>query len=382
VLLVLAPPMGWFCCRNLGALWVCLVGVLGLGLLLPMLAGGPLGLEHRRWWAVPELAVSLGLGLALAPGRGASPRPTAGLASPGANPGGQTAGRPFGRMRLSLALVLALTSLWRAGLARADVQRWAQAGQAAEAQVESVRACLSGLPASELPLLVKDVAHLTADGRAYVLHFGLADRLRPPFEPAQRPVWPWRVLFADGSLWSRDPLGANLSAACHLTPGEGPQGTPLLPVQCLLAGQPASAFEVRTDLVATLSRGEGPEVWSPAPPSGGRFEALLVTELGYCVAALQNPSWVLPQESEQPTPVPSASPEVHFACGWSLRDLLAASGQVRLVDALAQAADFGASSAFLELRQVDGEGRVLAVSPWVKLHWSPKLRDALLPKYP
>lgn len=381
-LLVLAPLLGWFCCRNLGALWASLVAGLGLLLLLPMLAGGPLGLEHRRWWAVPELAVSLGLGLALAPGRGA-------LAGRATGPGGPAAGAPgpalspaLDRIRLSLALVLSLAILWRAGLARADVQVWAQAGQAAQGQVDRLRASLQGLASSDLPVLVSDVPHLTDDGRAYVLHFGLADRLRPPFEKAPRPVWPWRLLFADDPLWRRDALGASLAAAAFLTPGEGTQSTPLLPLSLRLGAQPVSEFEIRPDLASSVPMHAGPEIWCPAPPAGGRLEALLATELGYCVAVLSSPTWVLPEGVQMPAVAPTGSIHAEIGLGWSLRDILAASGQVRLVDALAQAADFGASSAFLELRQVDGAGQVLAVSPWVKLYWSPKLRDALLPKHP
>lgn len=315
-----------------------LCAALGLALLLPMLAGGPLAAEHRRWWALPDACAGICAALLLA-----------------------RLERPTWLWRALLALLLLLCAA-RGWSARQDVAVWSAAGRSAAEHENRLRALQVGLPPDPRPLLAVDVPRLEPGGRAYVLHFGLADRFRPPFEPAPREVWPWRLMFAEQAEWRRAPLGPPLGPGLFSTPSEGRVELPGMSAGARLSGAPADGLWVDQSLAAPQPSGQGPEVWLQVPEPAGRLELVLVTELGYGSAP-----W-LPS-----APAPGAE--------WRLplRDLLLAQGQTRLLDVLAQAADFGAERAFLELRWLDPTGVPVAVAPWIELRWPRAVRDLLLP---
>jgi hypothetical protein len=323
------------------ALGFALCGLLGLALLLPMLAGGPLALEHRRWWALPDACAGIA---------------AAALLSRLASRGG---------VRHGLLLVLLAVCAARAVQARQDVAAWRDAGRAAAEFEARLRAAQHGLPADPRPLLALDVPRLDPEGRAYVLHFGLADRFRPPSAPAPREVWPWRLMFAEEAASRREALGPTLAAGLLASPGESGGGLPLLQAEARLAGAPAEELWVDAGLVAPQLPGTGPEVWLRPPGQPGQLEALLITELGYGGALWQ----AAPFGSETDWKLP-------------LRELLLSQGQFRLLDVLAQAADFGADRAYLELRWLDASGSPVAVAPWIPLRWPRELRNLLLPLRP
>ena len=164
--------------------------------LLPLLSSGAFEPVHFRWLLAPDVYLGLAVAAGLAGGasRSAARRGLLGL--------------------LALAAVAA-----RVPEARADFERWAAAGEQAAAVEAAARRGLSGRAPSPDPVLIATAPRLSADHAAYVLHWGVADRFRPPFEPAPRPVWPWRPLF---NALERDRTPATLPVdGLRLPFGEG-----------------------------------------------------------------------------------------------------------------------------------------------------------------
>jgi len=293
------------------------IGVAGFAPLLPMLSNGVLEEQNARWLLAGEAGFAL----------------TVGAACWGA--------RELTGKRVALVLPLALLLLQRGRDAWLDTHEWAEAGGVAEQRLGQARALVAGEPPSERPVLF-DGFPVAWEG-AYCLGFGAVDRLRAPFEPSPRPVWPLRPLF--GARSSQRPPARALRPDGSLRPWED-LAPPAL--RLLVDGAPATALVLGEDVLTEgtslpLLRVEG------ADP-GTRLEWIAYTELGYEPAA-----WC---------EVGSSQPAV------SLRDLLLlGNGRVSLGQALLLSADSGAERGYLELRALDADGVVLASSAWIELTW-------------
>jgi len=289
-----------------------------------VLAGGVLEEQNRRvlFLADALAAVALGGALRIAPG----PRALAAL------------------LPLLAAAGIRATEAW------ADTHEWAASGRAAEEHVEGVRAALGAEPSAD-PVL--DPSAPRTHGGAYCLAWGVADRFREPFEPAPRPVWPLRVMFAESVPGEREvePASAPVAGLVWLF-GEAPRTVPLLTVA---AGGAVEFGPLAIDL--DVARGGGPEL---ALPGGhpGPFELAVYTELGYEAA-----TW-------RPAGPGADAPRI------TLGEALRLRGLATLGDALIQAADTGSTRAYLEVRALrDGEpgAPALATSRLLPLVWEPDL---------
>jgi hypothetical protein len=370
-LLVLAVLRGSLARRPL--VWVLGAAAGCLLPLVPLLGTIGLGLEHRRWLLAFDLFLGLALAAALGPGW------VAGATGPRA----RTAAA-------ALIGVLGLVLVGQRGIAaRADVRLWAAAGERAAEHEAEIRAALAGEAPDPRPVLVPGLPRLTADGRAYVLHWGVADRFRPPFPPAPRPVWPWRPLFAVGEgplepavelragLLSPPPLGTRRvpELTLRVRPAGAAHGRPEhgLPEH----GPPEQGFDLDAGLLTDAAPGAGAELWLPAELPGTALEFALYTELGYGTARGALPGSVETLE---------AGPQPILGRRMSLREVLlsARPGGLPLHAVLAQAADLGAGQTWLELRVLDeggGGATVLrASSDWIPLRLSAELRELLLPR--
>lgn len=317
---------GW---RRLGArerrasLAAGLAAGLALGLLVPLLADGFLEPENRRLLYVADGALALAAGLAC----------------------GRAAGGGLGTGWIGIVLAGRLVLAWD------DTHDWARAARAGEDEIRRARAAVAAAEPSELPVLLADLP-LHEDG-AYCLGYGVAARFRAPFPPAPRPVWPWRLAFLPEAARERAPRVA-----------PRPDGTiwpcddaPLVPVLAVGVSdeEPLGAGLRLDERAFQASEDRSPRLELSGGPPAALLEALLVTELGY-----------------EPFPLPPL--DAAGAARVTLMELLGRSnGVVAAGQALQQAADLGASVAWLELRAVGPGGELLMASRWIRIGWAPEL---------
>ena len=292
--------------------------------LYALLADGHLEPQNRRLFYVAECALALGLGLAWS--------------------------RSVTRAR-AVCAVLALAVLGgRFALAWNDTHEWARAAWAGEAEVLRARAAVAGATPAEGPVLFPSFP--SAYEGAYCLGFGLAARFRAPFPAAPRPVWPWRLIYAadaareqlalvapraDGSLW---PLDDELR----------------VPELVLRDASGVLVTHARIDEHAILAAEDRSPRFSVAgAPADALLAGVLYSELGY-------------------EPVPLGALDANGAGSFTLMQLLASTnGAVAGAQLFTDAADLGATRAYLELRALDASGAVRAASRWVELTWPAEL---------
>ncbi|MHC4378776.1 MAG: hypothetical protein ACYS26_19415 [Planctomycetota bacterium] len=341
--------------------WRALVGAwllfLGGGLLLaPLIAEGGLAPEHRRWLCLPEALLWLGAA-GLWQLRDGEPN----------DPGRSRSVAPIGWAAAALILLAVAEQGLRA---RQDTLRWAAAGELAELHVERARQALEGEVPSPLPVWDATPPRTNADGTAYVLHWGYADRFREPFLVAHRPVWPWRPIWGHPAA-QRDPVTIPKNDL-RWGFGETQKTVPDMPVRLLDEGQRVEEWVLDERLLQPLGPGEGPDLVLFGEYPTPRIEFVLFTELGHEPAV-----WSTRRE---PRPVPGLpAPAVVVP----LREALMSVGEsgVPLYEALSLAGQFGAVEAYLQVRAVDDErGRVnrpVAASPLLRVTWTPELIRAL-----
>jgi len=286
----------------------------------PMLTTGVLEDQNARWLFVGDMGLAL-------------------TCAAGVMHASKTTGA-----RLLLGALVVLTG-WRAVESARDNEEWKDAARQADVIVADARVSLATAAPSERPVLFD--TFLSSWRGAYCLGFGAADRFRAPFEETPRPAWPLRPVFglatsqrapavpvrADGSLWpwTDDPT-----------------------VERLAAGFEGQALSV--DERAFLSSvDESPTIDVSGSFPGAHFELIVYTEMGY-----------------EPAPWPGdTAPELRRL---SLMEALACSnGTATIGQTLAQAADVGATRAYLEIRVVSASGELLAASPWLALTWKADL---------
>jgi hypothetical protein len=315
--------------------------------LVHVLHGGSVAPEQRRTLLVPALALALAAGARVGP---------------------LCAGFSAARVRQAALFVGVPALCALAWFARGDVQTWATAGRDAERWVADRRTELAGIAADTTPALRADAPRLDASGRAYVLHWGVADRFREPFPRTTRELWPWRPLF-DGAETARE--WRRGSEADVLLP-ERAGAAPELEVRLYDGEREETRLYLDERLWIEPGRTLAPPPRIEIHGAGPTWiEAVLVTDLGY-----------------QAAPIAAfAVPPTHGRATASLRDVLMApvgSGGILLWQALAQSADLGATRAFLELRRhtapklAQSGGAPQAISRWIPLEWSPALRDRML----
>ncbi|MEW6072929.1 MAG: hypothetical protein AB1726_10115, partial [Planctomycetota bacterium] len=306
--------------------------VVGAAPLLPLLRDGILPPQNARLLEVSDLGLCLAAAGAVA-GGGRARRRLAGLAP---------------------AILLLLAGL-RGGWAIADTREWANSGRVAEAAIWRARAAAAGEEAGEVPLLYERFP-VHWEG-AYCLGYGIADRFRAPFPVSPRSVWPARPVY--GQSRSARPAIAAAEEGFVRPWRETRDRVPILPVT--VDGLPDGAAVPVDERVAAA----GPDT-SPVLVVGGSFpaarlELLLYTELGY---------------------EPFAWTEAGGAAEHrlSLRELVRLPGSPIATpgDVLVLTADFGATSAYLEVRAVRAaDGAILAASRWLALEWDEDLVDRL-----
>lgn len=331
-LAVLALAGAW--AQSLRARPLALVLVLALASLAPLyplLADGFLEVENRRLLFVAECALALAAGLAVG-------RPARGPAS--------------ARVLVALACV-ALGA--RLGSAWSDTHAWARSARFGEQAIARARAALVAAEPGPGPVLFGDFE--AGHGGAYCLGFGLAARFRAPFPATARPVWPWRLAFVAGPERARAAL-VEARADGSLWPLDDARRVPEL---VLSDANGAGLERLELDERALLAREDrSPRVRIAGGPGGASLEVVLFTELGY--------------EPFELGPLDGAG-----AGSFSLMQLLVSSnGVCALAELLAQAADLGATRAYLELRARAAEGEVRAASRWIELVWPPGLRERAL----
>lgn len=341
--------------------WRALIGAwllfLGAGLLLaPLIAEGGLAPEHRRWLCLPEALLWLG---------------ASGLWQERVAATGAGAGRRFlAPIGWAAAVVLLLAVGEQAERARQDTRAWAAAGELAELHVDRARRALEDEDPSPLPVWDATPPRTNADGTAYVLHWGFADRFREPFLAAHRPVWPWRPIWGHPPA-QRDPVSIPRDDL-RWGFGETPKTVPDMPVRLLDEGRRVEEWVLDERLLQPLGPGEGPDLVLFGEYPTPRIEFLLFTELG-CEPAV----W---SDRRAPRPVPGLpAPAVIVP----LREALMSVGDsgVPLYEALSLAGQFGAVEAYLQVRAVDDErgrsNRPVAASRLLRVTWTTELIRAL-----
>ena len=333
---------------------------LALGPVVTNLAPGQVALEHLRTLYLADLLAALGLGALFVERRADEPE-------------GAVWVRALGPLLLLGLVGLRGTAAWL------DTHAWARAGQRADGLVAGVRASLAGVEASDVPVFSATVPR-TLDGR-YVFHWGFADRFRPPFAATPRPVWPWRPLFDGGEQERRSTTVPRDNLRWPF--GEAQRTVPLIRVTDA-TGALVEHLHLGPDLVA----GAGPQLTVEGHFPGARSEALLFTDLGYGVGLYGGPKEASRLAALEDA---SADPGVArpFGGAIALRDLFlltplgGEAGGAPLWRVLAQAADLGATEAWLELRAADDAraqtDRAVGASQWIRVTWDRALRDVLLP---
>ncbi len=327
--------------------WVAgLVAGVGATLLLAhLVAQGAIAPEHLRTLLVPDALIGVGTAVALAWTLRRDPA--------------MALSRVSGAVRGAAVVTIALTLGWRGVAAATDLRTWAEAGDRAQAQVDAARRDAHAMGASKTPAFDPRFARLDTAGRAYVLHWGAAERLRSPFEPAVRPVWPWRPAFGGGAA-HREWLGAD-AGPLH----DGGAATR----EDLIAGElrvTTATGRLVIDPVDFASGAEGPRVALDVDraalgglPEDMRVELLLATDQGYASARLAHETLLAMVEA-----------------GASVRQLIGAgSGELQLL--LVHAVDTGADKALLEVRAYGPDGAPLLRTRALPVDFAPSLRDFL-----
>ena len=350
------------------ALALVACGGVALAVLLPLVAGGGIAPEHRRWWLIPDAIFGLALVVALPPA-------------------GRIASAP-GRLLVWTAstVVLILVAVFRVPRAEADVAEWVLAGQLCEEHAGRVRASVAEHAPSSLPVLDPGVQRTTPSGAAYVFHWGFAERFQAPFESTPRPIWPLRRIFEpSGPVRSLGtvPLKGLAWPEAELLPG-----VEALPVR-LIAGGPAGApssserevqrFELNADLIGRRD-GSAPRIDVFGEFNDQRLEFLLHTAIGQEVGIWRGPLETAPRPlgNGEAQGVRDLTPAISLP----LLDVLESREGVALAVTLVQVADLGHQRAYLELRAVANaaqDNRPSAVSRWIELTWDEDFRRALLP---
>ncbi|TAJ18164.1 MAG: hypothetical protein EPO68_08335, partial [Planctomycetota bacterium] len=286
------------------AIGACLACALVAGApLVHVLQSGTVADEHRRTLLVPALALALAVGA-----RGQALLDA--LAAP--------------QLRRAVLAAALACAAWLAFEAWRDVHSWTSAGREAEAWVRASRVELASVGADATPALRADAPRLNAARDAYVLHWGVADRFREPFERSTRELWPWRAVFGAQSAeraWARGARGALLLPE-RATAGEE------LALRLVDAGAEVERLRVDERIWITPGAPSAPPPRIELADAGPAWiEAVLVTDLGY-----------------------QAAPIAAFAQsgGASLRDVLLAQvggGGLELWQVLRQSADLGATRA-------------------------------------
>jgi hypothetical protein len=314
------------CFRASGVLAGLLAAGAATACLAQLLADGVLEPEHRRLFYVPECAFALAAGLSWS-------RKEARLAP------------------LWIALVTALLG-FRGVRAWQDAHTWSRAGVAGEAAVTRARAVVAPAEPGTAPVFFADFP-VIQDG-AYCLGFGLAARFRPPFPASPRPVWPWRLVFVQASARSRSPLVA-ARADGSLWPLDDAPLVPVLGAETEDGAPLARLVLDERSFFAAEDRSPRLSVSGGSP--GATLEGLWISELGY-------------------EPVLLGVLDESGALELSLMQLLLrGNGVVVSAEVLFQAADLGATRAYLELRAVAPSGEVRAASRWIELVWAAELRE-------
>ncbi|MBI1379682.1 MAG: hypothetical protein GC161_01190 [Planctomycetaceae bacterium] len=310
-------------------------------LLAHLVTGGEIPPEHLRTLLVPDALVGVGAAWALSRATGARAAPSA--------------------AKWLLVALVGAGLVARAEFARRDLATWAAAGDRAEQLLADVRKDAAEHTPDGGPLLFAAPPRLDADGRAYVLHFGAAERLRAPFAGTARALWPWRPMFA--GVPEREWYGAAIGAV--LDPAATAVRVSKVPL--VVAGQFAGQVSgQRLSLAAAdvsgaaargprLGLGEGTPALQDAlqlAQVAAGAEVLLATDQGYAVAPLD----------------PALLEQLVAAEGAALADLLRPLGA-----ALLHAVEFGADGALVELRLVDAAGETLVRLGPLELHLEPDL---------
>ena len=196
-------------------------------------------------------------------------------------------------------------------------------------------------------------------GGAYCLSWGVADRFLPPFPASPRPVWPLRALF------DPDPLVLETAPLLReVPPPRGPLEGALWPLDDPpRVPRLEVTREDRADLgalvvdervfQAAVDRSDALRLRCRYP--GAMLELAVYTELGYETAPLG----------------PLDEAEEHTLT--LMQTMGASSGAATIAQTLMQAADLGATRAFLEIRIVGAGGELVAASRWIELVWRPEL---------
>lgn len=306
-----------------GAGWI----LLGLAPLAPLLADGVLEEQNERLLLVADLGLVL-------------------LVSAGIGRLREHRGWPgCGTTLVPLAI------LARGLVASLDVDGWANAAELAQEIEDRARALVDQEPPSTLPVLFEGFVP-TSDG-AYCMNFGAADRFAPPFDTTPRPIWPDWPLFGRVESERQHPAGRG---------GEllRPEDVDRSRVQILEVRVDAAPLLVDRRVADEPDR--SPRLVLEVAPGleGATLECIVFTKQGYEPAA-----W--------PTPLGGVDLEL------SLRQVLLLQGPVTtLAAALYQAADLGATNAYLELR-ILREGQVVASSEWIELAFERALLDQVRP---
>ncbi|MCZ6596213.1 MAG: hypothetical protein O7B99_01090 [Planctomycetota bacterium] len=261
-------------------------------------------------------------------------------------------------------VVVAVVAGWRLRLANEDAAEWTAAAVLAEEHVRRTRDTLADVEPSEHPVF--DATLPRTHGGAYCLAWGAADRFRAPFPATPRPVWPWRTIFdrteskrapamvpRDQLLW---PFGGSRSTVPPiLVTIEGADGIDPVPVDERVALEP--------DTSPVL------EIWGTFS-FARRIEFLVFTEIGYEPGIWRGGDL----EGESARNPRGGADRVRRI---SLRRILLQAEAQTLGEALRQAADVGATHAYLQVRAVDdarGElNRPIAASRFIRLEWEPTL---------
>ena len=331
-LLVLASFAGSADGRGAAAGLAC--AALGCLPLFPLLADGAIEDQNRRLFHVAALGLALAGGAAFArPARHA-------LA---------------GRAALALAVIWTAVSGVRAWQ---DTREWRDAARLGEQAVAAARGAVTSAGAGSAPVLVAGFP--TATSGAYCLSWGVADRFRPPFPASPRPVWPLRALF------DPDPKVQELALALREIPHpSGPLTGALWPLDDpARVPRIAVTLEGRDDFGALLvderafqAEVDGSDVLRfHGRFPGDRLELAVYTELGYATA-----------------PFGALAEDLQEHALTLMQTMGASSGAATIAQTLMQAADLGATRAFLELRIVGPRGELLAASRWIELVWRPEL---------
>lgn len=343
------------------ALWITLAGLAAMGPLVGNLVAGDLTAYHVRTTMLADALLCLVLAVCFVP---RAPRALA---------------------HVGVLAFVVLGGL-RAVEARADALEWGTAGDRSAALVAELRERVRDrVPEPRTEPVLTAALPRTHEG-AYMFHWGVADRFRPPFRAATAPIWPWRPLFPER-------VAERTSATQVVEHLRWPfrddlRTVPQLPVTVVASASdpvplgPSEAVPV----TAALLTEPGPLFVAEGTFPGARYEVLLFTELGFHAG-----TWGGPLTGAELGVVPEGAPDPPpFGGVLALRDLLQlepggpGSGGPYLYEALRLAADMGATEAYLELRVVDDargqRHRPVATSRWIRLAWEPELRDVLAPR--